>query len=430
MKFAIISLGCPKNLTDSEIIIGLLKENNFEIANEDIADFIIVNTCGFISSAERESREVIEDVISKNKKVIICGCLVQKHKEKIKEIFPSAVAYIGPDRIYEICNVIKSTYTKKVHISKVPKFLYKKTPRIILTPKHTAYLKIGEGCNHRCSFCIVPKLRGKYTSKPIEFILDEAKKLAEHNTKEIILVAQDTTSWGIDIYGKRKLSYLLKQLVKIDEIFWIRVLYTYPTYITKDVIDTIMEEKKICNYIDIPLQHVSDNVLKRMNRFHTKEKAINVLKYIREKDKKFCLRTTFLLGHPGEGESDFNELLFYVKDIRFDKLGAFIYSNENLAQSSCQAHKVDRRVAEKRYKKLMQLQMDISFSRNKEFIGDILEVLIEKENKKFFIGRSFRDAPEIDGVVFVKKERDIKIGSFVKVKIVKAHTYDLEGVVI
>ncbi|MFH1612709.1 MAG: 30S ribosomal protein S12 methylthiotransferase RimO [bacterium] len=434
-KIGFISLGCPKNRVDSEVMLGILKEKGFTItSNENESDIIIINTCCFIKDAEQEALDTIQEFsLLKQKgiikKLIVTGCLVQRYKNKCLEKFPFVDAFIGTGEIASIDKIAFQVFEKKIIKVKEPKYLYNHTtPLIKTTPFYTSYVKIADGCDNRCSYCLIPFVRGSYRSRKINSIVKEVEKLKF--SKEIILVSQDTTNYGKDIYGKNKLVSLLKNLSKISHVEWIRLMYTYPGHYTEEFIKYISENSKICRYLDIPIQHISSRILKKMNRKQDKKFITNLLLKLKEKIPNISLRTSILVGFPSETEKDFEELVNFIQKIKFNKLGVFTYSNEKETPSSKIKNQISEKVKLERKDILMKIQQKISFEKNQEIVGKKIKVLIEgKKSQSLFIGRSEYDAPEIDGVVYVKpnKKNEPQIGEMVVVKITKGDEYDLYG---
>ena len=437
-KIGIVSLGCSKNLVDSEIMIGLLKKEQYEITNNpEEAKVIIINTCGFIKDAKQESINTILEFAEYKKKgnckyLIVTGCLAERYKNQIIEEIPEIDAIIGTGSFNKIVDVIKSLENNK----KVCLFEDKNYDISILnlrrqlaTPKYTAYLKIAEGCNNYCTYCIIPKLRGNYRSRKIEDILFEAKNLAKNGVKELILIAQDTTKYGIDIYGKYMLPKLLKELGKIENLKWIRLMYCYPDDITDELIYTIADTDKVCKYIDLPLQHSNEEILKKMNRKISRNDIENLIYKIRDNIPGIILRTTFIVGFPGETSKHFNDLIDFVKTMKFDKLGVFTFSREEGTPAYNMKGQVSEQEKERRKNILMEIQSKISLIKNREKIGSVYEVLIETKHKNYYLGRSYMDAPEIDGNIYIKSKDNLKLksGEFVKIKILGASKYDLIG---
>lgn len=432
-----VSLGCDKNRVDAEIMLSLLSKNGYNITNkEEEADVIIVNTCGFIESAKMESIETILEM-AKNKEgrcksLIVTGCMAQRYKDELLKEMPEIDAVVGVGSYRDICNIVDRTLKGDKGIIKTDSidYILDMEERILTTPSHYAYLKIAEGCNNNCSYCIIPKLRGKFRSKKMEDILNEANSLANMGVKELILVAQDTTLYGVDLYGIKMISNLLKELEKIDGIEWIRLMYCYPEEITDELIDTIKNSKKILHYFDIPLQHISNKILRRMNRRTTKEQIIDLITKIKFSIPDAIIRTSIIVGFPGETEEDFNELKEFLNEYQLDRVGIFTYSPEENTPAFYMEDQIDDDIKEKRRDILMKNQAHISASKNQKLIGEIIDVIIDGVNKKgLFYGRTYGDAPEIDQNVFIEGT-NLNKGDIIKVKITKAYTYDLMGEVV
>ena len=419
-KIHILTLGCPKNLVDSEILMSKLK-NKFQIVEKpEKADLVVVNTCGFIDSAKQESIEKIFEMVELKEKgkvesVYVMGCLSERYKNELEKEIPEVDKFFGVEKFEEILNTLG-----------VPDRYELLGERELLTPKHYAYLKISEGCDNPCSFCAIPLIRGKHISKPIEEIIKEAKKLAWKGVKEIIIIAQDTTYYGLDIYGKRKLPELLNRLSEIDGIEWIRLMYTFPAKFPTEVLDIMAQNPKICKYIDIPIQHISDKILKSMRRGITKRKTIELLEKIRETVPEVAIRTSLIVGYPGETEKEFEELLDFVYTFKFDRLGVFTYSQEEGTKSFELGDPVSPEEKERRMALIMNAQRDIIVEKNEKMIGRKFKVLIDRKERDFYIGRTQWDAPEIDLEVLVEGN-GIKIGNFYEVEIYDIFEYDLIG---
>ena len=428
-KIALVSHGCAKNLVDSELILGLLAQNGYEITlNEDETDTVIVNTCSFICDAERESIRSILELIDKGKKVIVTGCLSQKHPEELKEEIPEIKAVVGTTDFTKIIEVLKKIDKEYVcEVSEKPEYIYPENiERQQITMGASSYIKIADGCNYRCGYCVIPYLRGNYHSRKIEDIVEEAKKLVKKGVTEIILVAQDTTGYGIDIYKKTMLSKLLEELNKIEGLGWIRVMYAYPTQMSDELLDTIARLDKVVKYVDIPLQHSHPEVLKMMNRpsFDYRPMIENIRKRIPE----VSIRTAFIVGYPGETEEHFEHLCDFVRDMKFDRMGVFIYSREKGTPSYKMSNCVPAKIAKQRYKKLMEIQQEISVERNKKFVGKIIPCIIEcSSDDGEVIARTQYDAPEIDGVVNIQTDKTVVPGDIETVKIIGSTEYDLIG---
>lgn len=418
MKIGLVSLGCAKNLVDSEILLGKLRSAGVEITpNPEEADVIIINTCGFIEPAKLESIETVLEFIDRGKEVIVVGCLVERYKEELKKEIPEVKAYFGTESWSKILEYLGL---------KEDRFSF----RLLTTPKSYAYLKIAEGCNRLCSFCAIPKIRGKHRSRTIEDIAEEAKKLAQMGIKELCIVSQDTTYYGKDIYREYKLIDLLKELEKIEEIKWIRLLYLYPTEVHKELIDYISESQKVVPYFDIPIQHISDKVLRDMRRGYNGQFVRSLLENIRKKIPNAVFRTSVIVGFPTEEEKDFNELVNFIQEGYFHWLGVFIYSHEEDTPAYSFSDKVPQEVKEERKEILMEIQKEITKKKNSEFLNRELEVIVEGYDEEFsFVpkGRAFFQAPEVDGTIYIETENSLKPGDVIKVKIYQAIDYDLAG---
>lgn len=444
MKIGVVSLGCPKNLVDSETMLGLIHEENYEITNDPSeAEIIIVNTCGFIESAKEESINTILQMAEYKKSgscryIIVTGCLSQRYAEELFNELPEADAIAGVEVYDEIGSIIKRVMNGERFIMlerSKPDVIYtsKETflPRILTTPSYTAYLKIAEGCDNCCSYCAIPKIRGPYRSKPMEQVLKEAKALADNGVKELIVVAQDTTRYGEDLPGgKLLLADLLKELNKIESLKWIRVMYCYPNNFTDELIETFASLDKVCKYVDLPLQHASNRLLASMNRYDTREEVETLLAKLRKRIPGIVIRTTFIVGFPGETDADFEELKEFVEQQRFENAGVFAYSQEEGTVAGAMPNQIPDEIKQERYHELMALQAQISEEIHKDTEGQTLEVLvegIEEDGSGLHFGRSYREAPDIDGLVFIENPGDIKPGCFVKVNILQGFTYESVG---
>lgn len=444
MKIGVVSLGCPKNLVDSETMLGLIHEENYEITNDPSeAEIIIVNTCGFIESAKEESINTILQMAEYKKSgsckyIIVTGCLSQRYAEELFNELPEADAIAGVEVYDEIGSIIKRVMNGERFIMlerSKPDVIYtsKETflPRILTTPSYTAYLKIAEGCDNCCSYCAIPKIRGPYRSKPMEQVLKEAKALADNGVKELIVVAQDTTRYGEDLPGgKLLLADLLKELNKIESLKWIRVMYCYPNNFTDELIEAFATLDKVCKYVDLPLQHASNRLLASMNRYDTKEEVETLLAKLRKRIPGIVIRTTFIVGFPGETDADFEELKDFVERQRFENAGVFAYSQEDGTVAGAMPNQIPDEIKQERYHELMALQAQISEGIHKDTEGQTLEVLvegIEENGSGLHYGRSYREAPDIDGLVFIENPGDIKPGCFVKVNILQGFTYESVG---
>lgn len=444
MKIGVVSLGCPKNLVDSETMLGLIHEENYEITNDPSeAEIIIVNTCGFIESAKEESINTILQMAEYKKSgsckyIIVTGCLSQRYAEELFSELLEADAIAGVEVYDEIGSIIKRVMNGERFIMlerSKPDVIYtsKETflPRILTTPSYTAYLKIAEGCDNCCSYCAIPKIRGPYRSKPMEQVLKEAKALAANGVKELIVVAQDTTRYGEDLPGgKLLLADLLKELNKIESLKWIRVMYCYPNNFTDELIETFVSLDKVCKYVDLPLQHASNRLLTSMNRYDTREEVETLLAKLRKRIPGIVIRTTFIVGFPGETDADFEELKEFVEQQRFENAGVFAYSQEEGTVAGAMPNQIPDEIKQERYHELMALQAQISEEIHKDTEGQTLEVLvegIEEDGSGLHYGRSYREAPDIDGLVFIENPGDIKPGCFVKVNILQGFTYESVG---
>ena len=431
MKVGFISLGCSKNLVDTEKVIAMFKDKGYQIVNKpEEAEVIVVNTCGFIESAKEEAINTILEMAEYKKKnckyLIAMGCLVERYKDELQKAIPEVDLWIKYSEYKTIWEQIQSVI--KQEEKELAKYDFNEyTDRVITTGKNYAYLKIADGCSNHCTYCAIPYIRGNQISRKIEDVLEEAEKLADEGYKEIILIAQDTTKYGFDIYGESKLSELLEKLCKIDKIKWIRFLYAYPENIDDELIKIVKENDKICKYFDIPIQHISDSVLKRMNRKSDGKSIRNLIKKLREEIPNVVIRTTVMVGFPGESKENFDELYNFLKQAKFDKLGCFSYSKEEGTPSARLKEQIHPMTKKSRYNKIMQLQKEISKENLEKNIGRELEVLIEDKtfDNKYYIGRSYMDVPEIDGIVYVKNDENLNFGEFIKCKVTKVDEYDL-----
>ena len=437
-KVFLSSLGCSKNLVDAEIMMGILKERGYEqTPNLEDASIAIVNTCGFIESAKEESiNEILEIAQAKQeaqlKYLIVTGCLSQRYSADLKKEMPEVDAFLGTSTFESIFEIIgdvsegkKMEYILDPNEKKYPENL----PRLTSTPKYMAYLKIAEGCDNHCTYCIIPKLRGKYVSRDVEDIVKEAKELADAGVKELIVIAQDTTKYGIDLYGKKMLAKLLEELCKIENVSWVRILYAYPEDVERELLEVVANNPKICPYFDIPIQHCNSRILKLMNRKVTKEELLEKINMIREVLPHAILRTSLITGFPTETDEEFEEMIEFVKEVKFDRLGVFTYSREEDTPAAKLEGQIEEEVKEDRKGRIMETQMQVSLNRNLSKVGTIVEVLVEEEEDEFYVGRTKEDVPEIDGVVFIKKDVSLTMGDIVKVEVTEALEYDLMGVV-
>lgn len=433
MNVGFVSLGCSKNLVDTEMLIGMFKNNKYKIVNNpQEADVIVINTCGFIESAKEEAINTILEMAeykkSRCKYLIVMGCLVQRYKEDLQKSIPEVdlfIKYSEYETIWEQIDNVIGNGVKQLENRNNLDFM----DRVITTGNNFAYLRIAEGCSNRCTYCAIPYIRGGFESRKIEDVLEEAEKLAKSGIKELIVIAQDTTKYGIDIYGEPKLAELLQKLCKIEGIQWIRFLYAYPETITDELIKVVKENDKICKYFDIPIQHISDKVLKRMNRKSDGKSIKEVVNRIRNEIPNVILRTTVIVGFPGETQEDFNQLYEFVKQAKFDRLGAFTYSKEEGTPAARLPEQIHPMTKKSRYNKIMKEQQEISNIQLKSCIGKEYKVLIESKSfdSKWYIGRSYMDVPDIDGVIYVRKEKEGLEGNFTNVKITEVKDYDLIG---
>lgn len=423
MKVGFVSLGCSKNLIDTEMAIGLFKRNNFEIVNDvEKAEIIIVNTCGFIESAKQEAINTILEMAEHKengtcKYLVVMGCLVQRYKKELQKALPEVDLFIEINDYTNYWDKILELLDEKEKPDTINNLCY--MDRVISTGNKTAYLKIAEGCSNRCTYCAIPYIRGPYVSRPMEEVLEEAKKLATAGIKELIVIAQDTTRYGEDLYGESKLSDLLNELCKIDGFEWIRFLYAYPESITDELIQTVKNNPKICNYFDIPIQHISDSVLRRMNRRTTGKQIEELINKIKKQIPDVILRTSLIVGFPGETEEDFNKLYEFVKKGYFDKLGVFTYSKEDGTPAARLKEQIHPATKKKRYNLIMSVAKDISAEKLKSYIGKEYKVLVEDTtfDHKFCVGRSYMDIPDTDGMVIIKNCDTKLVGEFVNCKV-------------
>ncbi len=436
-KIGMISLGCPKNQVDAEHMLALMDAEGWEIVDYvDGCDAVIVNTCGFIDDAKKEAIENILDMVELKKegvisKIIVTGCLAQRYKDEIVKEIPEVDAVIGIGANGDIIKTVEEVMSGVDTIENYPPQcdLPLEGQRILTTPHYWAYLKIGEGCSNRCTYCTIPSIRGNMRSRSMENVIDEAEQLAESGVKELILIAQDTTSYGLDLYGELKLPELLNELCKIDSIEWIRLLYCYPDRITDELIETMKKQEKVVNYIDLPLQHADDKILKAMNRRGDQALIRNVISKLREEIPDVVIRTTFIVGFPGEGEEEFETLAEFVNEIEFDRLGVFTFSPQEGTPAFDMEDQVDEDIKTRRGEVIMQDQYSIMEEKNNEKIGKTYRVVVEDYDgySDSYTGRTYMDAPEIDGLVKFTSHKDLDIGDFVDVEIFDVEDYDLIG---
>ncbi len=434
VKVGMISLGCPKNQVDGEMMLDKLNKNGFRIVqNIEDSDVMIINTCGFIESAKAEAIETILETAEYKKAglisaIVVTGCLAERYKDEIIREIPEVDAVIGIGADADIVKVCQKALVG-IKTSNFPDkcYLPLDDDRLVSTPSHWAYLKLSDGCNNRCSYCAIPLIRGEYREREMQSIIQEAKTLAGNGVKELILVAQDTTKYGMQIYGEYKLAELLKELCRIDGIEWIRIFYCYPDRVTDELIEVIASEKKICSYIDIPLQHANGEILSSMNRFGDYNSLKAILLKMRKKIPNLSLRTTFMVGFPGETEEQFEELCRFVKEMKFDKMGCFAYSPEEDTPAYSFQNQIDDEIKQKRADVLMDIQYTITENANKGRVGNIYKVIVDENEDGKYIGRSYLDSPEIDSGIIFTSDNELEIGSFVNVRITDYDGYDLIG---
>ena len=437
MNILFVSLGCDKNLVDSEVMLGLLANHGHQMVDsEEDADVIVVNTCCFINDAKEESIQTILEMAEYKKTgsikaLIVTGCLAQRYKQEIMDEIEEVDAVLGTTSYDKIVEVIDEALQghKSLELTDIDALPTVDSKRLVTTGGHFAYLKIAEGCDKHCTYCIIPKIRGNFRSVPMERLIKEARDLVEQGVKEIILVAQETTLYGVDLYGKKSLHVLLKELCKIGGLRWIRILYCYPEEITDELIQVIKEEDKICNYLDIPIQHASDGVLKRMGRRTSKQQLIDTVNKLREEIPDIALRTTLITGFPGETEEQHEELMEFVDEMEFDRLGVFTYSPEEDTPAATMPDQIEESVKEDRQAELMELQQEIAFDLAERMIGKEVIVMFEGKvaDENVYVGRTYMDAPNVDGLIFVETNEELMSGDFAKVRITGALEYDLIG---
>lgn len=437
MNILFVSLGCDKNLSDTEMMLGMLQKSGYTFTDDDSqADIVVVNTCCFIGDAKEESINTLLEYAEMRKSgqlkaLIAAGCLAQRYREEIQEEIPEVDAIVGTlaiDDIVEAVNGVLAGESRNFYqdINAAPSQCME---RVLTTGGHFAYLKIAEGCNKRCTYCIIPKVRGNFRSVPMEVLEAQARKLAEGGVRELILVAQETTLYGVDLYGKKMLSELLRRLAAISDIYWIRVLYCYPEEITDELIEVIATEPKVCHYLDIPIQHASDNVLRRMARRTNQQELRDMIGKLRERIPDICLRTTLISGFPGETQEDFEELYRFVNEMEFDRLGVFTYSQEEDTVAAEMPDQVDEEVKAFRRDELMELQQEIAFEKAEDMIGRVLTVMVEGKvaDEDVYVTRTYRDAPNVDGYLFLNTTANLMTGDFVNVLVTDCNEYDLIG---
>lgn len=436
-KVMFVSLGCDKNLVDSEMMLGLLAKRGYEFTDDETeADVVVVNTCCFINDAKEESINTILEMAELKKSgqieaLIVAGCLAQRYREEIQTEIEEVDAIVGTMAIDEMADTIEEVLKgeKKNHYRSLETQPFTGAERVVTTGGHYAYLKIAEGCNKHCTYCIIPRVRGNYRSVPMESLVEEAGRLAQQGVKELILVAQETTLYGMDLYGKKMLPELLRELCRISGIYWIRILYCYPEEIDDELIRTMKEEKKICHYLDLPVQHASDKILRRMGRKTDKEQLTNTVKRLRAEIPDICLRTTLITGFPGETQEDHEELMAFVDEMEFDRLGVFTYSQEEDTPAADMPDQIPDETKEDRQAELMELQQEIAFEAAENMKGRIVTAMIEGKvaDENAYVARTYKDAPNVDGFLFINTGRELMTGDFVKVKITGSYEYDLIG---
>lgn len=436
-KVMFISLGCDKNLVDSEQMLGLLGEGGYTFTDDEReAQAVVINTCCFINDAKQESIDTILEMAELRKTgrleaLVVAGCLAQRYREEIQKEIQEVDAIIGTTAIDEVVRTLDDVFagTKRNHYQSLDRKPFTGMRRVMTTGGHYAYLKIAEGCDKHCTYCIIPKVRGRYRSVPMESLLKEAEALAGEGVKELILVAQETTLYGTDLYGHKALPELLHKLCEIEGLYWIRILYCYPEEIDEELIQTIKTEEKICHYLDLPIQHASDEILKRMGRKVDREKLTEIVNHLREEIPDICLRTTLITGFPGETDMDHETLLDFVEETAFDRLGVFPYSQEEDTPAAAMDGQISEEVKEKRYGELMALQQEIAFEAAMQMNGRVVTAMIEGRiaDEDAYVARTYKDAPNVDGFLFVNTDRELMTGDFVRVRITGSHEYDLIG---
>lgn len=441
MKILFVSLGCDKNLVDTENMLGILKNKGFEFTDDEWeADIIAINTCCFIGDAKQESINTILEMAEHKKDarckvLVVAGCLAHRYQDEIIKEIPEVDAFVGTSSYDKIADMINSVLEEKGisnFVEDANRMPMVEADRIVTTPGYYEYLKIAEGCDKHCTYCVIPKVRGSFRSFPIEYLVNQTKKLVEGGVKEIILVAQETTLYGVDLYGKKSLPKLLHNLGLIEGLEWIRILYCYPEEINDELIEAIKNEPKVCHYLDMPIQHASDNILKRMGRRTSKQELTDIVAKLRREIPDIALRTTLITGFPGETDVDHEEVMQFIDECEFDRLGVFTYSREEDTVAAQMSDQIDEEIKEKYRDELMQLQQEISADRSAAMIGRIVRVMIEGfiPEDNTYVGRSYKDAPNVDGLVFVECDRELMSGDFIDVKITGSTEYDLIGTIV
>ena len=437
MNVLFVSLGCDKNLVDSEVMLGLLTKHGHQMVDsEELADVIVVNTCCFINDAKEESIQTILEMAEYKKRgtlkaLIVTGCLAQRYQQEILDEIEEVDAVLGTTSYDLIAEAIEAALNgkKELCMKDIDSLPAVEHQRVVTTGGHYAYLKIAEGCDKHCTYCIIPKIRGNFRSVPMERLIAEAKDLARQGVRELILVAQETTLYGMDLYGKKSLPQLLRELCKIRGLYWIRILYCYPEEITDELIQVMKEEDKVCNYLDIPIQHASNGILKRMGRRTSKEQLIDIIEKLRTEIPDIALRTTLITGFPGETEEQHEELMDFVDEMEFDRLGVFTYSPEEDTPAASMPDQIDEEIKEDRQAQLMELQQEIAFEKAENMIGREVLVMIEGKvaDENAYVGRTYMDAPNVDGLIFVETDEELVSGDFANVRVTGALEYDLIG---
>ena len=436
-KILFISLGCDKNLVDSERMLGLLASRGYEFTDDETqADIIVINTCCFINDAKQESIDTILEIAELRKNgalqaLVVTGCLAQRYREEIQKEIPEVDMIIGVAAIDEIAQALDEFFDGKTenHYRNLNAQPWAETKRIVTTGGHYAYLKIAEGCDKHCTYCIIPKVRGSYRSIPMESLIEEAEALAEEGVKELILVAQETTVYGVDLYGKKMLPELLRRICRIEGLHWIRILYCYPEEIDDELILAIKEEPKICHYLDLPIQHGCDNILKRMGRRTNRQELTEIIEKLRNEIPDICIRTTLITGFPGETDEEHEELMDFVAQMEFDRLGVFTYSQEEDTPAASMPEQIAEEVKEERCGQIMELQQEIAFDAALSMEGKVVEAMVEGKvaDEDAYVARTYKDAPNVDGFLFINTTRQLMSGDFVKCRITGAYEYDLIG---
>lgn len=437
MNILFISLGCDKNLVDTEVMLGLLASRGYEMTDdEEQADIVVINTCCFIHDAKEESIQNILEMAElkkdgRIKALIVTGCLAQRYRQEILDEIPEVDEVLGTTAYDKILDAVDEALSGRhsVILSDLEALPLPDTKRLVTTGGHFAYLKIAEGCDKHCTYCIIPKIRGEFRSVPMERLIREARELADQGVKELILVAQETTLYGEDLYGEKSLHRLLRELCKISGLRWIRILYCYPEEIYDDLIQTIKEEPKICNYLDLPIQHASDGILKRMGRRTSKQELVDIIGKLRSEIPDICLRTTLITGFPGETQEQHEELMDFIDEMEFERLGVFTYSPEEDTPAAVMPDQIDEEVKLDRQAELMELQQEIAFDNAQEMIGREVLVMVEGKvaDENAYVGRTYRDAPNVDGLIFINTDEELLSGDFARVKVTGAVDYDLIG---